>query len=249
LPLTTYIVTIFTTTTEFSLAIAAYLNPTDAIIYNYLQDKQRKVLTDKWMEEEHNFREGKWWIRQLGAGVIHEALPCFKSKQTIHDAIDRLETEGLIFTEKTGKFLFPHQRTGRESTDSTAWYYVPSIGKPDDMLRFDMDEAVELDYEIMQAVILQYTREQTKTKADYHKLKLVDMRLALPLTEKSIREHIKELMAKGRLQQLELHPKYYRVLSSEEAAATQSRQRIAAFMAKNKPTNILPIGRALKSAA
>jgi biotin operon repressor len=235
--------------TEFSLAVANYLNPTDAIVYNYLQDQQRVVFNARFPDEHLNFREGRWWINQLGAGTIHEGLPCFKSKQTIHDSIERLEAAGLILTEKTGAFLLDYQRTGREATDITAWYYVPNISKPDDLIRFDTQEAVDLDYEIMQALILQYAREQTDVRANYHKLELVKMRNELPMTEKTIRGHIKELMSKGRLVKLPLHPKYYRVVSLEEAAESLSERKVTAFLERNERMAAYRIGGALKAAA
>jgi len=220
---------------KYRLSIAKESNITDAIIYEHMQQLQR----DLKYEAQHMagihpaFADGKLWITNTSTDEIFKALPCFKTRQTVIDGLNRLEQagqivvrvlskSGIIQTDKTGVATYGFCKKGFYwCTITPVCYHVPKTSIEFDHLYIDAEEAIE--YGIAKATLLEYFRQTASTEDGFKRMCAKELEAVLPLNEKSIRAHLRELVTMGQFKQHEKHPKLY----ADVSAITKAHKREA----------------------
>jgi hypothetical protein len=169
----------------FSLRMARELCPADAIVYRFLQTKQEELPYS--LGASSYVRQGLLWVPGHSAVSIHRELDCFKNAQTVLDAIDRLENEGLIRTERTGAFV-EHDRRTKMRCDMAMWFHVPEpVNKSEPTFCVDCADALEHGLSLGMLVTLFRLEPETKN------LYATDLAKRLPLTAETIRSLCKKL--------------------------------------------------------
>ncbi len=187
------------------------------ILYPYLLKKQTEYND---YGDILNKRRGLKWIVSLTMAAIVSELPIFPDAKEVKRAADTLEAAGLILTESTGDFLERDHVTGRKRDTATWWHADPKMAPKkaylDEKQRCIISASETAKYGIPQALILAYWRHSpvaiTVDELSYKKLSAAEMENVLPLNERTIRRHLKELTETYRLIQYPGKPKLYGML-------------------------------------
>lgn len=169
----------------FSLSMARDFCPADAIVYRFLQEKQKE--TSYSLGAQEYVRQGVPWVAGHSAVTIDRELDCFQNAQTVLDAVNRLEDEGLIRTERTGGFVHRDRRTFMRR-DIAMWFHVP---EPVDSTEptVCVDSADARQYGLSMGMLVTLFRLEPETKNLY----ATELAKRLPFTAETIRALRKKL--------------------------------------------------------
>jgi len=209
--------------TIISLPVAKDYGLYPGILYPYLQKKQAEQEN---YGDTYNLRMGVKWIPCLTAAEIVQEVPAFPNTQTVLRAAATLAEAGVIMMETTGQFLERDHKTGRRRDVATWWcvsrdavarktpltYWSPAHQRTISSLECAA-------YGVGGALILAHWRfAEIVVEEDgkaYRKLSAVDLEQVLPMDERTIRRHLKELLNNGALIQHLKKPKLYHLTLKE----------------------------------
>lgn len=142
---------------------------------------------------------------------------------TLHSAAEKLQADGLILTETTGAFLEPDHVTGRKGDLATRWHvsreHVAKKNVPVEY--FDKNKRLVISaleaaaYGISAALILAHTRKAEPAELNenhlWRRLSTTELERVLPMDERTVRRHLKDLVKKGILAPHPTKPMLYRM--------------------------------------
>jgi hypothetical protein len=162
------------------------------ILFRYLQKQMKNASYE---------RAGRKWIDSLSYASIHNDLPIFADVKAIKRAAKLLTDGKMVFAESTGALLEPNHVTGRKR-DIATWWWVGDAELATASFRADDAMAQGKKFKdrdaatrgIAKALILQYIRMQPVIEDGYCQLVTVEMAKDLPIHDRTIQRHLKDLL-------------------------------------------------------